>query len=330
MGHTSATRPGTSSRKEEPQNTLKNYLKTIDNNNNNNSTRSTKDDSSQMLANVYEMQKTMMKEMKQLRTTFGSHFERHEKQIGRLNKNVKHHDDELNRIEQNSLSCFMTISGLEVNVDDESSDVTKQVVEYLTKNEFEFSPFQIVCARVVKYKTRNGTNEHVLVKFLDEHYKISIMSQRRNKPPVYFNHQLTRFNRSLLRSAKELKKQKQLTYATVQNGCVTIKLSEKSEKLKITSHDQLKELVSGFSSSQRVISEDSDESDFVTPVNNSQRGTKRKKNRECNQKFTQNLECQMDVEENEALMQPSIAENMELTPAINSSVTHQQLQLQQQ
>jgi hypothetical protein len=319
MVHTSATKPKTSSGKEPSQNTLKNFFTTLDNNNNsnkNNNTGFTKEDSSQMLHNVYEMQKTMMSEMKEFRATFGSQFERHEKQIGRINNKIKNHDDELNRVKQNDINCFMTISGLKVNVHDESWDVTNQVIEYLRQKKFEFSPFQIVYARVVKYKTRTGTNENILVKFLDEHFKESIMNQRRNEPPVYFNHHLTRLNRSLLRSAKELKKQNRLAYVAVLKGCVTIKLNEQGEKVKITNHQQLKTLVTGISSSQHVIQEDSDESNFVTPVNISQRGTKRKKNREAIENSPQNLEYQMDVEENATLTQPS-------------EVHHQQQQQQQ-
>jgi hypothetical protein len=304
------------------QSSIKSFLvQNIANNNN----QDDSDDLATTIRETHKLQKQLMLDVKSLNSSLNNRLDSHDTKLQNLNKKQKQHDIALNSLEQVNLNPYMVITGLKLDtLPADTVDCTKEVCEYLTKSEFTFSPFHIVCARVVKFKTKKGPDSNILVKFQDEFYKKELMKQKHNKPPVYFNHHLTKHNRTLLMAAKKLKRNNKLSYVAALDGSIKVKRNEGSKRMTITSIDQLNRFVNSESDFDAY----SDDDNFIDCESASPRDDRGKKRKRINKNDRENKDTHDAGSPCDVVMTSTPSPQVMHIPQLQQQIHHNQHHLQ--
>lgn len=178
--------------------------------------------------------------------SLNSRFEDIETRVSINSENIFDAGQRLNYLEQKALNSQMEINGLDAtNVPYQV--LKSEVIKFITDLGISVNPEHIV--EVNKFFRTIGGNQQtiIIVTFMHEAImrrvlmdKIKIDKQKGNCQ-VFFSDVLTRTNRQIFMAARQLKKQNQIFSAWTASGEIYIRTHEQSNKIKISSIEQLNE-----------------------------------------------------------------------------------------
>lgn len=238
-----------------------------------------------MNANMNEFIKMMKKNSKRL-DVVESKVEKHE-------LDLNHIDIRVNQIEQIRINNKMEITGLLI---DDKEPLKKFIIGYIRSIGIEIEDHEIVdvYSRAARGTRREDNQKRVIVvTFVHESVKNRIFIKKvnadkhTNNATIFFSHVLTPFNHHLLMKARHAVKEGKLMKAWSFNGEIFVMRSNDEGKMKITSENDLYQIINDNSI------------DSATPsANNAASGSRRREERERESREVENDEGE-DIEEEE-------------------------------
>jgi hypothetical protein len=162
----------------------------------------------------------------------------HDTRINDLEENDDNNVRLLNELEQANLNKILEINGFVLTAE-QIKDVEKLrqfVVDYLKEIGCIFNESNITSVHSYKRMNNNNEVDIIRVKFLDDNHKTALMRQKKNTPPIYFSHVLTKTNIQALKEAKNKVRNGIIKDAWASNGRIFIRLREGEKQIKI--HDK--------------------------------------------------------------------------------------------
>jgi hypothetical protein len=193
-----------------------------------------------------------------IKNTVSEHENRlaeHESRINELEESEDNNKTLLNDLAQANYNKMLEITGIVVpSVCKENFDELRVFVfEYLRKSGFMFNENNITSIYCFVRKFKDVESFVVRMKFVDEYFKIALMKQKKNRPPVYFSNVLTRQHREALNEARKKVKSGVIKEAWNSNGNVFIRLCAGGKKIKISDRAQLEFVTMNSEQQQQIL-----------------------------------------------------------------------------
>lgn len=174
---------------------------------------------------------------------FVTKTEEHDARISAIENDNYGRDYKLNELEQKMLNNQMEITGLKIPNDltERRKQLKQYIFNFFSSINLSVDASEIISVKLFNRKMKQASQPIYVVEFLNEDIKYDVMKAKKNTPPIYFSHVLTRHNRFLLTDAKKLVRQNLIQFAWSSNGNIFIKRKD-GKKERIFDFNQISDI----------------------------------------------------------------------------------------